>query len=181
MAYMCGAAINNRKKQILSIWKWLQPHIYSMLENTMYTSWCICFANCTIWVEVWRGSISSSRWNDIEKLQKAFIRRHLGIKSTTPYILLLLEIGRRPIGVYAMVWVLRYEIHIHQMDDNRLSKKAWAASTCLQKTRKSKVLSTRWVLDIHKWFKWWEVGRYLNIAPKDVCVDTFQMDLLQTY
>lgn len=132
-------------------------------------------------VEVWGGSISSSIWNDIEKLQKAFIRRHLGIKSTTPYVLLLLETGRRPIEVYAMVRVLRYVIRVRQMDDSRLPKKAWAASTCLQKTRKSKVLSTGWVLNIQKWFKRWEVDRYLNMTPEDICMDTFQIDLLRAY
>ena len=132
-------------------------------------------------VEVWGGSISLSTWNDIEKLQKAFIRRHLGIKSTTPYVLMLLETGRRPIEIYAMVRVLRYVTRIHQMNDNRLPKKAWAASTCLQKTKKSKVLSTGWVLDLQKWFKRWGVDRYLNMASDNICMDTFQMDLLNAY
>ena len=67
------------------------------------------------------------------------------------------------------------------MDDNRLPKKAWATSTCLQKTRKGRVLSIGWVLDMQKWFKRWEVDRYLNMAPKDTCMDTFQMDLLRAY
>ena len=94
-------------------------------------------------VEVWGESISSSVWNDIKKLQKAFIRRHLGIKSTTPYLLLLLEIGRRPIEAYAMIRVLRYAIRVRQMENDKLPKRAWDASTRLQKTRKSKVLATR--------------------------------------
>ena len=116
------------------------------------------------------GSISSSVWNDIEKLQKPFIRSHLGIKSTTPYVLLLLETGRRPIETYAMVCVLRYITRVHQLDDSGLPKKAWAASTCIQKTKKSKVLSMGWMLDIHKWFKIWGVDGYLNMAPKAICI-----------
>ena len=68
-------------------------------------------------VEVWGGNISPSTWNDIEKLQKAFIRRHLGIKSTTPYALMLLETGRRPIEMYAMIRVVRYINRVRQMDE----------------------------------------------------------------
>ena len=101
-------------------------------------------------VEVWGGSIFPSAWNDIEKLQKAFIRRHLGIKSTTPYVIMLLETERRPIEMYAMIRVLRYITRVRQMDDNRLPKRAWGASTRLQKTLKSKVLSTGWVLDMQR-------------------------------
>ena len=181
MACMCGVVISGRKKQILSIWKWLQSHTYLVLENPMYTFDAYVLQMALYRVKVWGESISSSQWNDIEKLQKAFIHRHLGIQSTTPYVLLLLETSRRPIEVYAMIRVLRYVICIRQMYDGRLPKKAWAASTCLQKTRKSKVLSTGWVLDMHKWLKWWEVDRYLNMAQKMYVVDTFQIDLLQTY
>ena len=73
-------------------------------------------------VELWGGSISPSAWNDIEKLQKAFIRQHLGIKTTTPYVVMLLETGRRPIEMYAMIRVLRYTARVRQMDDNKLHK-----------------------------------------------------------
>ena len=48
-------------------------------------------------------------------------------------------------------------------------------------TKNKEVLSTGWVLDMQKWFKHWEVDRYLNMAPEDICMDTFQMDLLQAY
>ena len=67
------------------------------------------------------------------------------------------------------------------MDDNRLPKKAWAASTCLQKTRKSKVLSTGWMLDMQWWFKRWGVDRYLMMMPEDICMDAFQKALLYAY
>ena len=34
---------------------------------------------------------------------------------------------------------------------------------------------------MQKWFKRWEVDKYLNMAPKDICMDTFQMDILRAY
>ena len=86
----------------------------------------------------------------IEKLQKAFIHRHLGVKSTTSYVLMLLETGCRPIEIHAMIQVLRYINWVRLMEDHRLPKRAWDASSRLQKTRKSKVLLAVWILDIRK-------------------------------
>ena len=94
---------------------------------------------------------------------------------------MLLETGRRPIEMYALIRLLRYITRVRQMDDNRLPKHAWGASTRLQKTRKSKMLSMGWMLDMRRWFKRWVVDRYLNTAPKDVCPDTFLLDLLRAY
>ena len=53
-------------------------------------------------VEVWGGTISLSAWNEIQKIQKMFLHRQLGIKSSTPYPIMLLEIGARPIKVIPM-------------------------------------------------------------------------------
>ena len=35
-------------------------------------------------VEVWGGTIPLNALNEIEKIQKMFLRRQLGVKSTTP-------------------------------------------------------------------------------------------------
>lgn len=59
-------------------------------------------------VKIWGGSISPSTWNDIEKMQKAFLCRHLGVKVTTPYPVLLLERRRRPIEFQALIRVMHY-------------------------------------------------------------------------
>lgn len=69
-------------------------------------------------VEVWGGSISSSTWNEIENMQQAFLHRHLSVKPTTPYLVLLLEIGRRPIEFHALIRVMQYliEVEVHQMN-----------------------------------------------------------------
>ena len=42
-------------------------------------------------VEVWGGTISLNAWNEIEKIQKMFLRRQLGVKCTTSYQVMLLE------------------------------------------------------------------------------------------
>ena len=34
-------------------------------------------------VQVWEESISLKAWNEIEKIQKMFLRRELGVKSTS--------------------------------------------------------------------------------------------------
>ena len=46
-------------------------------------------------VEVWGASVSASTWNDIEKLPKKFLCSHMGLKATTPYSVMLLEMGKR--------------------------------------------------------------------------------------
>ena len=46
-------------------------------------------------VYLWGGTISLSSWNEIEKIQKMFSRRPLGVKDSTSYSIMLLEIGAR--------------------------------------------------------------------------------------
>ena len=42
-------------------------------------------------LDAWGGTISLNAWNEIEKFQKMFLRRQLGVKSTTYYEVMLLE------------------------------------------------------------------------------------------
>ena len=44
-----------------------------------------CHGNSSIayGVEVWGDTISLNAWNEIEKIQKMFLRRQLGVKCTT--------------------------------------------------------------------------------------------------
>jgi hypothetical protein len=53
-------------------------------------------------VEAWDGTISFSAWNDLEKTQKILLQRHLGIKSSAPYPVMLFETRARPIELIAM-------------------------------------------------------------------------------
>ena len=55
------------------------------------------------------GSVSSSSWNEIKKIEKKFLCYHLGVQSTTPYSVMLLETGR-PIDFYALQSVQKFDI-----------------------------------------------------------------------
>ena len=47
-------------------------------------------------VELWGGTISLNAWNEIEKIQNMFLRRQLGVKSTTSYQVMVSERNVRP-------------------------------------------------------------------------------------
>ena len=47
-------------------------------------------------------------------------------------------------------------------------KRHWMLALVCKKTRKSKVLSMGWVLNMQEWLKRWELDRYLNMAPVDI-------------
>ena len=87
-------------------------------------------------MEVWGGSISSSSWLDVEK--KAFIFRHLGVINTTPFVLMLLEMGCWPGEIHAMIWVLKYINPIHVMDDHRIPKRSGMLVHAYRRLEKAK-------------------------------------------
>lgn len=87
-------------------------------------------------VEVWGASISASTWNDIEKLQKKFLCRHLGVKTTTPYSVMLLETGKRPLEIQALQRVYRYLMKVKLMPTSRIPCLAWDIGCKPQKTHK---------------------------------------------
>ena len=74
-------------------------------------------------VEVWGGTISLGAWNEIEKIQKTFLHRQLGIKSSTSYPNMLLEIGAWSIEVLAMQRVYKYITKVKNMLYHRLVDK----------------------------------------------------------
>ena len=47
-------------------------------------------------VEVWGCTIPLNAWNEIEKIQNMFLRRQLGVKSTTSYQVMVSERNVRP-------------------------------------------------------------------------------------
>ena len=67
-----------------------------MLFNTMVTQVSL------YGVEVRGDTISLNAWNEIEKIQKIFLRRQLRVKCTTSYQVMLLETGVRPIELLAL-------------------------------------------------------------------------------
>ena len=76
-------------------------------------------------VEVWGGTISLSAWNEIQKIQKMFLPRQLGVKPSTSYFIMLLEIGAQPIEVLSMQRVYKYITKVKNMPYHRLHKQAW--------------------------------------------------------
>ena len=85
--------------------------VKQMLFNSMVT-WVLLYG-----VEVWRGTISLNAWNEIEKFQKMFLRRQLGVKSTTYYEVMLLETWLLPIEI-----VVLYKVYKHVTKVNNMSK-----------------------------------------------------------
>ena len=59
-------------------------------------------------VEVWGNTISLNAWNEIEKIQKMFLRRQLGVKSTTTYQVMILETNVLTIEILMLQRAYRY-------------------------------------------------------------------------
>ena len=120
-------------------------------------------------VEVWGGSLSKDRWNDIEKIQKLFLTNFLAVRRTTPYSILLLETNNLPLETLGMEQLLRYIKKINKMPEGCLPLTAWKTSCKPQKTKKSKLLASGWMLDNEEWFNRWEAKALLqcrtNAAP----------------
>ncbi|MCO5593426.1 hypothetical protein L7F22_047440 [Adiantum nelumboides] len=114
-------------------------------------------------VEVWGASISDHTWNEIEKTQKKFLCRHLGVKKTTPYSVLLLEIGCRPIEMKALRQVYTYIMKVKLMPPTGTPHIAWNVGGKPQKTKKSKFLVSSLIQDTKKWFGKWNVQEYVDM------------------
>ncbi|MCO5607655.1 hypothetical protein L7F22_061853 [Adiantum nelumboides] len=114
-------------------------------------------------VEFWGASISANTWNDIEKIQMKFLCRHLGVKSTSPYSMMLLEMGNRPLEMKALQRVYKYIVKVKMTPTNRIPHLAWDIGCAPQKTNKSKFLFSSLIHDIKKWFARWNVEEYVDM------------------
>ena len=85
-------------------------------------------------------------WED----SRDVLRRQLGVRSTTSYQVMLLEIGVQPIEILAQQRVYRYNTKVKNIPNNILSQLAWNVGCNLQRNHKSKILSFGWVVDILK-------------------------------
>ena len=113
-------------------------------------------------VEMWGGSIPHSMWDDIEKLQKSFFRSFIGVRTSTPYSLLLLETRCLPIEYHGLIRTLRYIQKVRHMHTNRLPQQAWELCKQPKKNYKSKFLASGWMLDTRKWYAKWNLEEYLE-------------------
>ena len=114
-------------------------------------------------VEVWGASLSATTWNEIEKLQKKLLCRQLGVKKTTPYSILLLEIGNIPIEMKALKRMFTYMVKVKFIPTTRIPRVPWEAGSAPQKTKKSKFITSSLVQDTKKWFKRWNVEAYVDM------------------
>ena len=118
-------------------------------------------------VEVWGGSIAKSTWQEFENAQKHCLTNVFQVKTQTPYMLLLLESGSLPIEVLGMQRVVEYMLKTRDSPLHWLPKIAYEASQKVQKTSKSKILSSGWMLDIKKWFGRWDACHLVENASND--------------
>ena len=89
-----------KRKRCICYWDFISDtcgwEVKLMLFNAMVTKVLLSG------VEVWGRTISLNAWNEIEKIQKMFSRRQLGVKCTTSYQVVLLETGVQPIEQLAL-------------------------------------------------------------------------------
>ena len=78
--------------------------------------------------ELWGCNISIEPWRKIEKIQKNFIPYNLKIKSNTPYLILLKEVGIFPIECMDITRYLMYKHKINNMGKEILPKIALKSS-----------------------------------------------------
>ena len=76
-------------------------------------------------LKVWGGTISVSTWTEIEKIQKLFVRKLLGVKSSTFYLIILLETYAQPIEVLTIQSADKYITKVKNMLKHKLPKQAW--------------------------------------------------------
>jgi hypothetical protein len=72
-----------------------------------------------------------------------------------------------PLEALGMEQLLRYIKKINRMPEDRLPSIAWKASCRPQKTRKSKLLASGWMLDNEKWFDRWDAKVLLRHPIND--------------
>jgi len=97
-------------------------------------------------VQVWGPTTSQSNWNKVEAIQKLFLEMELGVKTQTPYTLLLVEAGLLPLEVEALYHTLQYVMRVKALQDSRLPKQALYASRAFG-----------WYADVCRWAKTWDL------------------------
>ena len=110
--------------------------------------------------EVWGCSISRESWRNIKQIHNRFITYNLKIKSNTPYLILLIEVGISPIKSLAMTRLVLYKHKINNMGDHRLPKLAFNSS------QNHLRLKQGWHKDTRDLLNRWEIDE--NVALKNI-------------
>ena len=101
--------------------------------------------------EVWGCNISRESWRNIEQIQKRFITYNLKIKSNTPYLILLIEVGISPTGSMTMTRYMMYKHTINNMGNKRHPKIA------LNSIQSQLRLKWCWCKYTMKWLNHWGI------------------------
>jgi hypothetical protein len=82
-------------------------------------------------VELWGARDVGKGEFAADLVHRAFLRRLLGVRTGTPNMAVLAEVGRYPLQVFAAKMLLNYWNRLVVMDDARLVKRAFVASAAL--------------------------------------------------
>ena len=133
-------------------------------------------------VEVCSDTILLRPRNEIERIQKLFLHRKSGAKSSTSYLVMVLKIGAQPIEVLDMQRVYMYITKVKNMLDHRLPKQAWNIGCKLQKIIREIFSHLVRCLRL-KWFNIWGVNDLLELThhamkyviTKDILLEALRM------
>ena len=101
--------------------------------------------------EIWGPSISRETWQKVERVQKRFFTNYMGVKSTTPYLLLLEEAGQPMLECRALEKTIAYVRKIEAFSSCRLPLMAKQVSTQAQRLKKG------WWKDLMGWMERWHI------------------------
>lgn len=100
-------------------------------------------------VQVWGPTISQSSWSKVEAIQKLFLEMELGVKTQTPYALLLAEASLFPLELEALYLTLQYVMRVEALKDSRLPKQAFHTSRAFG-----------WYADVCRWAQAWDLSEH---------------------
>ncbi|KAL3683260.1 hypothetical protein R1sor_001282 [Riccia sorocarpa] len=138
------ARVSSGRRALFSLWSkcdrtglvaWhLRCHLYKALVRPV-----ILYS-----APVWGPMVSRSGWVRLEALQKLFIQTELGVKTQTPYSILLVEVGWWPLEAEALLLSIQYARGLDTLEPDRYSRHAKTAS-----------LSRGWFSDLCRWGSRW--------------------------
>ena len=85
------------------------------------------------------------------------------VEATTPYSIMLLEMGKQPLEMLALQRVHKYIVKIKLMPKNFIPHIAWGIGCKPQKNYKSKFFTSSFVQDIQRWFAKWNVEAFVDM------------------
>eukprot|EP00249_Psilotum_nudum_P025149 c29391_g1_i1 orf=1144-4386(+) len=128
--------------------------------------------------EIWGCSISQETWKKIERIQKKFLGNYMGVKITTPYLLLLEESGRAPLECRALERTVAYIRRVESLPFDRLPVLS------IQVSQKLVRLNKGWWKDFQNWLQrknilWGDIPRRKQECKKYLHMKFMDQDWLE--